>query len=73
MSLMDMAAVNLDENKPEITKDQLLCSGCWAVTEKKKAAHWVYLSFKFLESVNLCPTCVPQYAADLQLKQRMGL
>jgi hypothetical protein len=62
----------LDENKPEIKENEMLCGGCWTVDEKK-APGWLYFGFKYLESLWLCPECIPKMGPDLSNKQRAGL
>jgi len=69
---------NLDEDyfhveKPDVKDSELLCDGCWKVTEKKNAQGWTYVGLKHLSSINLCPECMKKDQEFFNQIQGAGL
>lgn len=60
------------EEKPTLKAGEILCGGCWAIGQIKSAG-WLYMTFKYLTAVYLCPNCRVKDGSRLELMQRQGL
>ncbi len=61
----------IDREKPKLKLGEVLCSGCWDVTNTR--INWIFMRFKYLEPSWLCPKCTPTHYEHLSEMQRMGL
>lgn len=61
----------LDTEKPEVKPGQLLCDGCWAVSDS--LGGWMTFRFKYLAQTNLCPKCAPEMGSHCATLQENGL
>jgi hypothetical protein len=61
----------IDIEKPELKTGETLCDGCWAVT--KDQSNWLYMNFKHLKPVLLCPKCQEEHAEKFAKLQAYNL
>jgi hypothetical protein len=63
----------LDQERPEVLPNQVICDNCWAITDRSNAIFWAYFKFKFLKSVDVCPDCLPEISPKLISLQEANL
>lgn len=72
MDKIDMSKIDIE--KPEISENEILCSGCWKVSGKEKAfGKWKIYTFEYLAPIILCQECQLKEQKDIKTKQDFGL